>query len=315
MSPPATMPSIQLAPVPLPAIATLPMMPAGRRPATSRFGELEVLAPLASGGMGGVYLAAHVTTGERFALKVLDAALAKHPEVVARLYAEAAIAQRTAHPGLVRIHAARAGELAGEGPYLVMEYLDGENLTDVAGDGELDLHSIFAIGAQIAAALAALHDAGVIHCDVKPDNVLVLRERVDGELRVKLLDFGVSRLVDEPAPESPSIAGTPWCMAPEQWRGAPVQASDVYALGCLLFDLVTGDGPFGGSLPELMYAHQEMRPARPSWLRPNVPPALDRLVLRALAKDPADRPTMMHLATELADLADAYAPGALRAAG
>ncbi len=299
MRAPDTLPSIQLAPI--------TSLPAIRRPTTSRsrFGDLEIVEPLATGGMGGVYLAAHVTTGERFALKVLDATLAKHPEVVARLHAEHAIAQRTLHPGLVRIHAARTAEQGGGVPYLVMEYLDGASLTDVAGDCELELPAIYAIGAQIAAALAALHAAGVVHCDVKPDNVLVLRERLDGELRVKVLDFGVSRLLDEPMPESPSIAGTPWCMAPEQWRGAPETASDVYALGCLLFDLVTGDGPFAGSLPELMYAHQEMRPARPSWLRPGVPAALDRLILRALAKDPADRPSMMQMAAELADLADA----------
>ena len=308
LSTPATMPSIQL------ALAPIVPLPAPRRQVRSRFGELEVVEPLATGGMGGVYLAAHVTTGERFALKVLDAGLARHPEVVARLYAEHAIAQRTEHPGLVRIHSARSAETAGDVPYLVMEYLEGDNLTDVAGDGELDFHSIFVIGAQIAAALAALHAAGVVHCDVKPDNVLVLRDRVDGELRVKVLDFGVSRVMDEPPIESPSIAGTPWCMAPEQWRGAPVPASDVYALGCLLFDLVTGDGPFAGSLPELMFAHQELRPARPSWLRTGVPAALDRLILRALAKDPADRPTMGQLAGELADLADAHAPDVMRAA-
>jgi serine/threonine protein kinase len=187
-----------------------------------------------------------------------------------------------------------------------MEYLEGESLTDVAGDGGLPLASIFAIGAQIAAALAALHAAGVVHCDVKPDNVLVLRDESGDGLRVKVLDFGVSRVLDEPMPESSAIAGTPWCMAPEQWRGAPELASDVYALGCLLFDLVTGDAPFAGSLPELMFAHQELRPARPSWLRTGVPAALDRLVLRALAKDPADRPTMEEMACALADLADAH---------
>ncbi len=295
-------------------VAQIVPLPVVRRPACSRFGELEVVKPIATGGMGGVYLAAHVATGEQFALKVLDATLAKHPEVVARLFAEHVIAQRTQHPGLVRIHSALGGDAPGDVPYLVMEYLEGDNLTDVAGDGELDFYSIFVIGAQIASALAALHAAGVVHCDVKPDNVLVLRERVAGELRIKLLDFGVSRLLDEPQIESPSIAGTPWCMAPEQWRGTPVTASDVYALGCLLFDLVTGDGPFAGSLPELMFAHQEMRPARPSWLRPGVPAALDRLILRALAKDPADRPTMMELATELADLVDAHAPDVMRAA-
>jgi serine/threonine-protein kinase len=286
----ATMPSVQA--------GQLVALPRPERRRGARFGDLEVVAPLATGGMGGVYGAKHVLTGERFAIKVLDPHLAKHPDVVARLHAEAAIAQRADHPGLVRIHAA---EKTPDGvPYLVMEYLDGDTLADVSH--LLEIRSILSVGAQIAAALTALHDAGVIHCDVKPDNVMLLRDHG----RVKVLDFGVSRLIDEPHPDTVQIAGTPWCMAPEQWRGRPVAASDVYSLGCLLFDLVTGDAPFGGSLPELMIAHMDQRPARPSWMRHGVPPELDRAILRALAKDPAQRPTMAELACELAELADSY---------
>jgi serine/threonine-protein kinase len=270
----------------------------------ARFGEFEIVTPLASGGMGGVYLAVDAD-GNQVALKVLDPNLAKYPEVVARLDAEADIAQRSSHPGVVKIHAASRTQ---DGvPFLVMEYLDGDTLSTVNDADGLDVASIASIGAQIASALASLHAAGVIHCDVKPDNVLVLRGSFDGGgPRVKVLDFGVSRLVDEPRGET-QIAGTPWCMAPEQWRGAPVPASDVYALGCLLFDLITGDMPFDGSLPELMLAHLEQRPARPSWLRAGVPAGLDRLVIRALAKNPAHRPTMAEMAWELALLADELA--------
>jgi len=285
-----------------------------RRGGEPRFGEYEVLAPLARGGMGGVYLAVHAETGARVALKVVDRELASHPAVVARLHDEHALASSTTHPGIVAIHEARIA--SDDTPYLVMEYLDGETLGAIAARGRLELSTAIVIGAQLAAALAALHAAGVVHCDVKHDNVFVLDERVGAWPRVKLIDFGVSRrITDAPLPDN-AIAGTPWCMAPEQWQGNPLPASDVYALGCLLYDLATGEPPFEGSLPELMLAHLERRPARPSWLA-KLPVELERVILRALAKDPADRPTMAELAGELAMLADTIAPAAtaLRAVG
>jgi serine/threonine-protein kinase len=187
-----------------------------------------------------------------------------------------------------------------------MEYLDGRTLASIVEDGALELVTIVGLGAQIAAALAALHEAGVIHCDVKPENLFVLDARAWGTLpQVKVIDFGVSRRVDEVPPDDTSIAGTPAYMAPEQWKGQPRTASDVYSLGCVLYELVTGDPPFEGSLPKLMLAHLEQRPARPTWLRAGVPIELERVILRALAKDPALRPTMRELADELGDLADA----------
>ncbi len=270
------------------------------------FGKYEVVAPVASGGMGGVYLAAHVDTGARVALKVLDPQFANHAEVVKRLFSECTIASKARHPGLVDIQAA-ARNHDGQ-PYLVMEYLEGETLATIMErePGRLEVRSIIGLGAQIAAALGALHAAGVVHCDVKPENVFVLHDRAWGTLpQVKVIDFGVSRLADEPPPDDASIAGTPCYMAPEQWRGLPEIASDVYSLGCVLYELLVGEAPFDGSLPQLMVAHIEQRPARPSWLRAGVPVELERLILRALAKDPALRPSMAELATELGDLADA----------
>jgi serine/threonine-protein kinase len=216
------------------------------------------------------------------------------------------VSARASHPGLVDIRAAERS--ADAVPYLVMEYLDGRTLAEVMEEGMLDMCSIVGLGAQIAAALGALHDAGVVHCDVKPENLFVLRTRTWSPWpKVKVIDFGVSRDVSEPPPDEASIAGTPAYMAPEQWRGLPVTASDVYALGCVLYELVVGEVPFDGSLPQLMLAHLDQRPARPSWLRSGVPADLERVILRALAKDPAARPTMHELAAELADIADALA--------
>ena len=289
----------------------MPLTRPVRRRHTKRFGEYEVIAPLARGGMGGVYLAAHERTGEKVALKVIDRQLAGHPEVVARLCDERVLASAASHPGLVEIRDARMS--SDDIPYLVMEYLDGETLGAIADRGPIELPAVIAIGAQVAAALAALHDAGVVHCDVKHENVFVLDDPL-GWPRVKVIDFGVSRRIDDPPSDDASIAGTPWCMAPEQWQGKPLPASDVYALGCLLFDLTTGLPPFDGSLPELMMAHLEQRPSRPSWLA-KVPIEVERLILRALAKAPEDRPTMAELAHELTVLADAYAACELRAAG
>ncbi len=272
-------------------------------PKRSRFGDYEILEPLASGGMGGVYLATHVTSGDRVALKVLDPLFANHPEIVERLYAERAVSATASHPGLVEIRA--ADRSSDNVPYLVMEYLDGETLADKIGDGDLELPTILGIGAQIAAALAAMHEVGIVHCDVKPENLFVLdRLTWSGWPRVKVIDFGVSRSIHEVVDEDTAIAGTPAYMAPEQWRGEPVPASDVYALGCVLYELLTGNAPFDGSLPELMIAHREQRPARPSWLRANLPGELERLVLRSLAKTAADRPTMADLAQALDDLAE-----------
>ena len=287
---------------------TQPVMRAARpRMAGSNFGPYDVIAPLAKGGMATVYLAEHHTSGERVALKVLAPHLATNPEVTARLFAEHALASRTHHVNVVDIRAAR---FARDGvPFLVMEHCEGETLAEIAGEG-LALPMITEICAQVAAGLSAMHAAGVIHCDVKHDNVLV--RVVDGELRVKVIDLGVSRAVDEPATDGDAIAGTPWCMAPEQWAGTPLPASDVYALGCLLYELTTGTPPFDGSLPELMTAHLAQRPARPSWLAP-MPIELERIILRALAKDPAARPTMLAMADDLFALHDALTSQALRA--
>jgi serine/threonine protein kinase len=268
-----------------------------------RLGDYDVIGLLARGGMGGVYLGAHTKTGHRVALKVLDPHWARNADIVARMFAEHAFANRARHAGLLEIHAAAVDD---DGvPYLVMELLDGENLGDLVERGRLVPGAIAAIGAQIARAVASLHLAGVVHCDIKPDNVFVLYEHgLSGWPRVKVLDYGVSRQAGEVTQDS--IAGTPSCMAPEQWRGAPSAKSDVYSLGCVMYWLATGAPPFAGTLPQLMLAHANKLPERPSTIRKSLPPELERLILRMLAKDPGMRPAMRDIARELVNLANHY---------
>ena len=216
------------------------------------------------------------------------------------MIAEHTVANSVTHPGLLEVHAANRTSM--NLPYLVMELLDGENLGELADRGPIQLDAVLAIGAQIASALAALHGAGYAHCDVKADNVFVLyQSTLAGWPRIKVIDYGVARHVDAPDSDT-MIAGTPSYMAPEQWRGAPVLKSDVYGLGCLLYELVTGEHPFHGTLPQLMLAHCQQLAERPSALRSDVPAELERLIMRALAKDPAMRPAMHDVEVELVNI-------------
>ncbi|HMG57620.1 MAG TPA: serine/threonine-protein kinase [Kofleriaceae bacterium] len=260
-----------------------------------------VLAEIARGGMSTIYLGEDRATGERVAIKALDAYYVDHSDLVLRLLGEHELAKRARHPGLLDI---RCAEQTSQGvPYLVMEYLDGESLRALVDRRSLPPPSILAIAAQVARAVAALHAAGIVHCDIKPDNVFVLYELGPGGMpRVKVIDYGVARSIHEAPATDSMIAGTPAFMAPEQWRGAPVPASDVYALGCLLYELITGRPLFSGSLPQLMTAHCEQLPQRPSASCPDLAPELDRLIMRMLAKDPEMRPSMLEVDAALAQL-------------
>jgi serine/threonine protein kinase len=275
-------------------------------------GDYHLLERVACGGMSHVYLAERAGDRARVAIKVLHSRLARHPEIVARFAAEGDTARAAGHRGVVA--------MLGDGttldgvPYLVMELLDGECLAARLEHGGLEIGAVAAIGAQLADALAAVHAAGFVHCDLKPENAFVLaRTGLGGWPAVKLLDFGVARRTGGGSAE---IAGTPPYMAPEQWRGEPLDGrTDVYGLACVLVELLTGAPPFAGaSLAQQSAAHQQAMPVAPGKRRPGVPEALDRLIVRALSKDPGLRPSMSAMASVLADLAFAMPPGALSSA-
>jgi serine/threonine protein kinase len=261
-----------------------------------------VVSTIAHGGMSTVYLGEHRGTGARVAIKALDAYYVGQSDMVLRLLNEFDIARRVHHPGLVEVLC--AAQTRQGVPYLVMEYVRSESLSAFASRGALTPAGLVAVAVQIARAAAALHAAGVVHCDLKPDNVLVVDEAEPAASpQIKVIDYGVARLVDEPPPADGPVVGTPAFMPPEQWRGAPVAKSDVYALGCLIYELITGGPVFPGALPQMMIGHCERAPESPSARGARLAPAFERLLLRTLAKDAQLRPAMADLADELATLA------------
>lgn len=280
-----------------------PTIPLRSTPRSNRvIGDYAIVAPIGRGGVANVYLGEHAATSERVALKILDPSHRNHAEMGLRLLGEHEILSRVRHASVIET---RGASYSADGlPYLVLEYLDGENLGTLADRGRLELGAVIAIATQVANALTTLHAAGITHCDLKPDNVVVLYETgFAGWPRIKLIDFGVARIADDSEDVDGSIAGTPSYMAPEQWTGHPVLRSDVYGLGCMLFELCTGDVPFAGSIPELMNQHTDALPPRPSAMCSTIPAALERLIMRMLAKDPAMRPPMSEVCGVLAAIA------------
>jgi serine/threonine protein kinase len=261
---------------------------------------------LASGGMAKVYRVEDAD-GVPLAVKILRSELAVHLDVVARFLAEHEVACRIQHPNIGRVHTA---QMIDGVPYLIMELIDGEPLARIAERVQLAPGAVAGIGAQVADALACAHAARILHCDVKPDNVLVLREPgLAGWPRAKLIDFGVARFLGEPGPGEDVVSGTPAYMAPEQWHGEATPLSDIYALGCVLYELVGGRPPFVGSYSEIMAAHLEQQPVHPARLRPGLPRALEELILAMLSKAPRARPaSMAAIAAHLTELAFVMPP-------
>jgi serine/threonine-protein kinase len=242
----------------------------------------EILAVLGSGGMGHVYRARHLALGTEVALKRLARSSAEH---AGRIEREARAIARLDHPGCVRIRDHGVDERGT--PYLAMELLDGPTLASVGAP--LEVARAVAIAKSLLAALAHAHAHGVIHRDVKPENIMFRR---GNGWRPVLIDFGLAALRDAPGLTGNGLAvGSPSYIAPERLYGNPYDArADLYAVGVILYELIAGVRPFGGDSPEEIMASAMTRPPRPlRALVPRVSPALDAVIRRALAKDPARR--------------------------
>ena len=250
-------------------------------------GRYRILRRLGSGGMANVYLAEDEELGRPVAIKILNDRHASDESFVERFRREAKNAAGLSHPNIVSIY--DRGEAEGT-YYIAMEYLEGRSLKDrIVSEGPLPIPAAIEATRQILRALGFAHRGGVVHRDVKPHNVLLAAD--GSERRFKVTDFGISRTTASQMTEAGSIVGTAQYLSPEQARGAPVdQRSDIYSVGIVLYELLTGRLPFTGETPlEIAMKHLSEIPKPPSALRPEVSADLDMVVLRALAKDPAER--------------------------
>jgi beta-lactam-binding protein with PASTA domain/predicted Ser/Thr protein kinase len=247
-------------------------------------GRYRVIRKLGTGGMANVYLAEDEVLGRRVAIKILDDRHAGDDQFVERFRREAKNAASLSHPNIVSIY--DRGEAEGT-YYIAMEYLDGRSLKElIVARGPAPIHIAIDYARQILAAIRFAHRHGIVHRDIKPHNVLV-----DGEGRLKVTDFGIARAGASQMTEAGSIIGTAQYLSPEQAKGAPVdQSSDLYSVGVVLYELLTGVVPFSGETPvEIAMKHLSRIPDPPSSKRAEIPRDLDLVVMRALAKDPSER--------------------------
>jgi len=272
-----------------PSLTGTPGLPAGAVVA----GRYRIERLLGAGGMGAVYRAEHVHMRKTVALKVLHPEVARVNEVVARFEREAIAAARIEHPNVVA--ASDFGKLDDGSFYLVLEFVDGTSLRELLAAGPLPTARAVDIARQTALALAAAHGADIVHRDLKPDNLMLLSEPGGGE-RVKVLDFGIAR-VAVPNAESDAthltrvgmVMGTVAYMSPEQATGQAVDGrTDLYSLGVMLHEMLTGRQPFEAELPSQVLARQLVEPPPP--LPAEIPPALRKLVVDLMAKSAGDRP-------------------------
>jgi eukaryotic-like serine/threonine-protein kinase len=254
-------------------------------------GRYELGGLIGRGGMADVHVGMDTRLGRRVAVKLLKPSLANDPAFRTRFRREAQDAAKMAHPTIVRIFDAGEESIRESNgsetlvPFIVMEYVDGRLLKDVLADGPLEPAEATRIISQVLTALEYSHRAGVVHRDIKPGNIMITSSG-----QVKVMDFGIARAISESSAtiaESSAIVGTAQYFSPEQARGESVDArTDLYSTGIVLFELLTGRAPFRGDNPvAVAYQHVNSDPVAPSTLNPKVSPALDAVVLRALAKD------------------------------
>jgi serine/threonine-protein kinase len=246
----------------------------------------ELLDVLGRGGMGVVYRARDRVLERIVAVKVLPLDRAQDPTFVARFEREALAVARLSHRNIVAVFDSGTD---GDTRFIVMEYLPGQSLAEIVRErGALPPQEAVAVAAQVAAALAAAHRTGIIHRDIKPANIMV-----DEHGHVKVLDFGIARLTaGSSLTQTATVLGSAPYLAPELSRGAAADGrSDIYALGCVLYELLTGQPPFSGELPAaVVHQHLSVMPRRPEQLHSGVPQRLGTLTLQMLAKAPDQRP-------------------------
>jgi serine/threonine-protein kinase len=246
-------------------------------------GRYRLVEQLGSGGMGQVFRAVDEELGRDVAVKVLAPHLLDDPRAKERLRREARSAAALTHPNVVTLYDTTVDD---EQQFLVMEFVDGQTLAARLEEGPLPESEAIRVADEVAAALEAAHAQGLVHCDIKPANLLL---HPDG--RVKVTDFGIARVVDATQTTTGQVYGSVPYIAPERARGELAgPSSDLYALGCILYEMVTGQPPFVGSTPtDTLSQHLHAVPQNPSELRTGVSAGLDAVVVRLLAKEPTDR--------------------------
>jgi len=254
-------------------------------------GPYRVVRRLGSGGMGTVYQAEQTRIGARVALKVLHPHLSQDEGLRARFYAEAKTVNVVGHPNIVRIF--DINEAPGSLHYFVMEYLEGEPLSQLPRP--LEPGMLTHLLGEACEALEAAHNAGVVHRDLKPDNLFVVRRESAQRPSLKVLDFGVAKargpLTHPRLTAVGMVLGTPAYMAPEQWTGQPVDGrADIYALGVTAYLMSTGRLPYPrGQVAEIVLSPTAPMPVAPHLLNPRIPVALSEAILRAMARRPSER--------------------------
>jgi serine/threonine-protein kinase len=255
-------------------------------------GRYEIISQLGRGAMGSVFKARDPAVGRVVALKTIHASALEgeqSDEYRARFHREARASGVLAHPGIVPVF--DVGDHDGA-PFLVMEFVDGRTLADAIKKGErFSIDRVCEIGQQIADALGYAHRQGVIHRDVKPANILLTSREVYGSERPRITDFGIAKLAAMEITTTGQLLGTPAFMPPEQFTGMPVDGrADIFSLGVILYALVTGEQPFAGeTVTAVSYKVVHIDPIPPSKLNPAVPHRLEAVILKSLAKNPAER--------------------------
>ena len=251
------------------------------------FGGYEILETTGSGGMGVVYRAVDVTLGRTVALKILRDEFRTQPQIIARFKLEAKAFAQLDHPNIVRVYSVGT---VGRIPYIAMEFIEGVSLSDMlTANGPIPWREALGIGAQVAGALACAHDALIIHRDIKPANIII-----DKTGKAHVTDFGIAKILNESSQltRDGMRLGTPQYMCPERCRNKEVSpASDIYSLGVLLFQCISGRLPFEAANPvELVQKIAHMPPARLRTYAPDVPDPVERLIAHMIEKNPLDRP-------------------------